>query len=149
MPAHLRRYHFKIWFPEDIDTQVSEFFNQFDRIQLTNHAQLELTSDKRGDIPIPTKNDIMSGQVIEVYQNLNKMVLQKVVIRVHDLNKNYDYTYVVAREGVIVSAWANSKTDIHRIVKSFNKFWAPENLRSAIRSYLKKEDRQYIKLDFL
>lgn len=89
-----------------------------------------------------------SNNLIEAYQRSDGS-LQKVVLRVPMLSPVFDYTYVIAREGYVVSAWANSKSDNHRLLKGFEKFWCPEELRESIRERLIQEDQAYIRKDDL
>lgn len=48
--------------------------------------------------------------------------IQKLVIRVHNLSDVYDYTYVIAREGFVISNWVNDKNDNHRLTNDNNYY---------------------------
>jgi len=147
----LRRYHHRIWMPENINSMLDEFLFQLPQIDLTTHASEEFLRDKRGVIPLPSKEELTQPDnlLVEAYKHESKDVLQKAVIRTKNLNTTYDYTYVVAREGFVVSAWANSKNDTHRVVKGFNKFWMPAELKESIRAKLIAEEATYVKMDTL
>jgi len=130
---------------------LDEFLLQLPHVDLTTHASEELLQDKRGVIPLPSKEELaqQGNLLVEAYQRESNDILQKVVIRTKNLNPTYDYTYVVAREGFVVSAWANSKSDTHRVVKGFNKFWMPQELKESIRAKLIAEEAAYVKMDSL
>lgn len=146
----LLRYHHKIWLPNNINELMAEFFTQLEHVDLTTHAAKELLEDKRGLIPLPSKIELQGSAniLIEAYQRSDG-TLQKVVLRIPTLSPTYDYTYVIAREGFVVSAWANSKSDNHRLVKGFEKFWCPEDQRDSIYERLVQEDLAYVRKDDL
>ncbi len=148
---NLQRFHHKIWLPNNINELVVEFFDQLSNVDLTTHAAKELLEDKRGVIPLPSKIELTQAGnlLIEAYVWESKAYLQKAAIRIPSLSTVYDYTYVVAREGFVVSAWANSKTDNHRLLKGFEKFYCPEELRESIRERLEQEDSLYVRKDDL
>lgn len=128
----MRRYHKSVYFPKNLPSMVLDFFNEFDRVCFTHHAEEQLSVDKRGTIPKPTKLDIMnpSNRLVEIYEILDEVnapsgVLQKIVVRVGFLSDIYDFTYVISREGVIVTAWINDKGDEHRLENSVDQYYAP------------------------
>lgn len=120
------RYHSDIYFPENYAQMVIEFIETFKGdVDLTNHAAEQLFEDKRGLIPLPTNEELLedSNKIIEFYERKDKLGrIQKAVFRVGHLSEDYDYTYVVARGGVIVTAWANDKGDNHRLTNSLNEY---------------------------
>lgn len=131
-PANLRRYHKDKFFPENVGHMCLEFFGQIDRVNVTYHSAEQLIEDPRGVIPLPTKQQLMepSNQLIELYEILDAQGnatgrMQKALIRVRNLNDKFDYCYVLAREGFIVSAWANDKTDNHRLTAKGNDYYVP------------------------
>lgn len=133
-----RRYHNKIYFPENTAEMVIEFINQIDDIDVTNHAIEELNRDRRGVIPIPTKEEIFCSEntLVEFYERVDENddrlnIIQKLVIRVHNLSDSFDYCYVLAREGFIVSAWANDKDDIHRLSHKAHFYYNPNQVQVA------------------
>lgn len=125
------RYHYSIWFPEYTSEMVLDFFENLGDIRVTNRFthQIETSSVP---IPIPTRSDLInsSNTLVEIYeildeQNKPKHIAQKLLIRCHNMNDEYDYSYVCARDGFLISAWANEKTDIHRLISKdvyINKF---------------------------
>ena len=122
---NLRRYHHKVYFPDNIGLMVVEFFQQINEIDVTFHGAQQLMEDKRGIIPLPTRAELFhnSNTLVEFYEQCEPSGdplgrIQKVLIRVHNLDENLDYCYVLAREGYIVSAWANDKGDDHRLVRT-------------------------------
>jgi hypothetical protein len=119
---NLRRYHHKIYFPENTGQMCMEFLGQITDVDVTYHAAEQLIEDKRGIIPLPTREEIFhsANTLVEYYEVLNEFGesmnrIQKMLIRIHNLDEKYDYSYVLAREGYIVSAWANDKNDDHRL----------------------------------
>ena len=127
-----RRYHRDVYFPENYIEMVLEFFEQLPFIHLTNHSIEEIRNDRNGIIPIPSIAQITSvnSYLVEFYcpmndnQSLN--YIQKLLIRVKDLSTDFDYSYIIAREGFIVSAWSNAKTDIHKL-KNNQNYFRPKN----------------------
>lgn len=104
---------------------IAEFFQQINDIDVTFHAAEQLMEDRRGIIPLPTKGELFynTNTLVECYEKCDEAgnplgIIQKVLIRVHNLDETLDYCYVLAREGFIVSAWANDKTDDHRLVRT-------------------------------
>jgi hypothetical protein len=121
-PKPLRRYHKNIYFPDNLGLMCAEFIQQINDIDITYHAAEQLIEDRRGIIPLPDRDEIFhpKNTLIEIYEQLNEFgqpvgKIQKMLIRVHNLDATYDYSYVLAREGFIVSAWANDKNDEHRL----------------------------------
>lgn len=119
---NLRRYHNKIFFPENTAALCLEFFGQIKDVDITYHAAEQLIEDRRGIIPLPTREELLhaTNTLVEFYEVLDDFDMpigraQKMLIRVHNLSEKYDYSYVLAREGFIVSAWANDKNDEHRL----------------------------------
>ena len=151
----LRRYHYKIWFPKNIPEMTLEFFENIGNIGITHHAGFQLIEDRRGIIPMPTKEQLMNplNKVIEVYEILHKSVptgkIQKMILRLSNLSDIYDYSYVLARESIIVSAWCNSKTDDHRLVDSMEDYYCPDSLKEVVFSNIKKKAKKYTNVDFL
>jgi hypothetical protein len=101
-------------------------------IGFTNHAETARFSDKRGEIPRITRLDLFNpnNTLVEFYEILSKdgkptTRIQKLVIRVHHLSDKFDYTYVLAREGYVVSTWANDKGDEHRLTHSEETYYHP------------------------
>lgn len=120
------RYHDSIYFPETFSKMMVEFIQTLnDEIDLTNHAAEALFEDKRGDIPLPTKKELLdnTNKIVEFYERTDRLGrIQKAVFRVSHLSEKYDYTYVVARGGVVVTAWANDKGDNHRLTHALNEY---------------------------
>ena len=122
---NLRRYHQKVYFPENVGEMAGEFIQQIKEIDLTFHAAEQLMEDKRGIIPLPTRQELFhnGNTLVEFYEQCDPTgkplgKIQKVLIRVHNLDDQLDYSYVLAREGFIVSAWANDKGDDHRLTNA-------------------------------
>lgn len=129
---NLRRYHHKIHFPDNTAQMCLEFFGQIKDVDVTYHAAEQLMEDRRGIIPLPTKEELINGTntLVEFYEQSNEFGIplgrmQKALIRIHHLNEQYDYSYVLAREGFIVSAWANDKNDDHRLNSRPNDYYRP------------------------
>jgi len=117
---------------------IVDFFGQFTQIQTTYHAAEQLIVDKRTIIPLPTKEDILNSTntLVEFYEILddngnrtNK--IQKVLIRTSYMDDDYDFSYVISREGVMVSAWATDKDDIHRLTDSCQLYYCPPHLKDG------------------
>jgi hypothetical protein len=136
--------------PDFVGDMCLEFFSNFETVETTFHSGNQLMEETKGGvIPLPTRADLMAPTniLVELYEQLNALgngnrIMQKALIRVHHLNSEFDYSYVVARDGYIVSAWANAKTDIHRLKSRhiyFSKFTnteveIPEILREDYES---------------
>jgi len=125
----LNRYHTDVYFPASFGSMVLEFIETLgDDINLTDHAADEMYSDKRGMIPLPTRSEILnpSNKIIEFYERPDRLNrIQKAAFRIGHLNEAYDYTYVVARGGVVVTCWANDKGDHHRLTESRENYIQP------------------------
>lgn len=144
-----RRYHYKVWFPDYLGEMLREFYINLPYVDITHHAAKELLEDKRGIIPLPTKEELFhpSNILVEVYENVTNSIptgqAQKLLIRVINLSEKYDYAYVIAREGYIVSSWAIDKTDNHRLTESLEKYYMPPKLENKIREKIKKEQEMF------
>lgn len=134
----LRRYHYKVYLPENIGEMVAEFISAIGAKEIgqTNHASDERKIDKRGKIPPVTNAQLFHKDniLVECYEllthngrRMNK--LQKIVIRIQNLSDKYDYSFVVAREGFIVTNWINDKGDDHRLTKTTNYYSPPTQER--------------------
>lgn len=134
-PRNMRRYHMDVWFPENakLGRMVLDFFTQFDAVNVTYHSAEQLLEDPRGVIPLPTKAQLLDpqNQLVEFYELIDDEtkqptgIIQKCLVRVRGLSEKFDYCYVVAREGFVVSAWANDKDDNHRLTSTYNTYYDP------------------------
>ena len=131
---NLRRYHHKIWLPDNTGFMCMDFFTQITEVDVTYHAADQLLEDRRGIIPLPSRAELLhnTNTLVEVYERLDGNneptgIIQKMLLRVHNLHPAYDYCYVLAREGFIVSTWANDKGDDHRIDKA-HMYWRPKDI---------------------
>lgn len=132
----LRRYHYSVYFPNNTSEMISEFISQLSGDpKLTTHAVESLHDHKCGLIPLPTFDELFDRRntVVEIYERLNESnqrenIAQKLAIRVPHLDPKglYDYTYVIARENFIVTAWGNDKNDEHRLTESFDRYYRPK-----------------------
>lgn len=126
-----RRYHYQIFFPENLSSMVMKFFQSFDKIQYTNHALSEMKNDKHGNIPLISLEDALNPEniLVECYEPQDssgtKGYLQKVLLRIGHLSDKYDYSYILSREGFIISAWSNRKNDLHRLTNQ-NNYYKPD-----------------------
>lgn len=152
----LRRYHHKIYFPDNITDMCIEFFENIREIGITHHAEQQLKEDRRGIIPLPTREQLISenNTVVEFYEildNKNKPTekIQKIVLRLHELSDKYDYSYVLARESFIVSAWCNSKSDDHRLKDSLGEYYCPAHIKEIVVNKIKQRAKHFIKIDCL
>lgn len=134
----LRRYHRRVWLPDYARAMIIEFKQQLPFVDLTAHAAKEMAKDKGGMIPLPTKEELFDrdNELIEIFEiireNAPTKIAQKLVLRAKKLNNLYDYSYVIAREGYIVTSWATHKNDNHRLTKSLYEYYVPENLKNEI-----------------
>lgn len=120
------RYHYEIGWPANIGEMCLSFFANFkqhDKIQTTFHSANQLLDESNGSIPLPTLADLLNpnNTLVEIYEvlddsNKRTSMIQKLLLRVHHLNDTKDYSYVISRDGFLISAWTNSKTDIHRLI---------------------------------
>ena len=131
----MRRYHYKVYFPDNTVLMCLEFFKQLKELGLTHHASHQLLDDPKGVIPMPDKLDLMNDDniLVEFYElldsNKNPMgIMQKALIRVKHLSDSRDFSYLVAREGYVISAWANDKNDEHRLTNKRNDYFCPEKI---------------------
>jgi hypothetical protein len=137
--ATLRRYHNKIYFPDNTGELCIEFFTQIQDVDVTYHAAEQLMEDKRCVIPLPNRKELFhsANTLVEFYEHIDEEgnslgKVQKMLIRVHNLDDKYDFSYVLAREGFIVSAWANDKDDDHRLdSRSSRDYYRPEEVQVA------------------
>lgn len=126
-----RRYHYKVWMPEYLPSMLREFYETLPYVDVTKHAAEEMRLDKRGLIPLPSKEELFDKHniLVEVYEQLDKnipnKIAQKLLIRSPIFSDKYDYAYVIAREGFIVSSWAIDKNDDHRLTESIEKYYNP------------------------
>ena len=143
-PKNLRRYHKDVYFPRNLAEMLREFVGQFRATEPskdpepTHHAAEQLLEDRKAHkynetVPLPTRLEMFdpSNTLVEFYEVLDASNeptgrIQKALIRVHNLHENLDFTYVVAREGFIVSAWANDKGDDHRLTESATEYYSPD-----------------------
>lgn len=117
------RYHYQVMLPTYVGEMCLNFFENFEKVQTTYHSANQLIEEYKASIPLPTRADLMhpGNTLVELYEIVDKWgypskVMQKAVIRTHHLDSNRDFSYVVARDGFLISAWANAKTDIHRLL---------------------------------
>ena len=130
------RYHYELGLPGYVGDMCLEFFQNFDKIQTTFHSANQLIDERNGFIPLPTLADLLhpKNTLVELYELMDKYnmpakIMQKALIRVHHLDDHKDFSYVIARDGFLISAWANAKTDIHRLKNRdvyFSNFYKAE-----------------------
>jgi len=130
----MQRYHYKLYFPTNTVLMCCEFFKNITNLGLTYHAVNQMCEDPRGVIPVPEKADLMHDDniLVEFYELLDNSgrplgIMQKALIRVKHLSDTKDYSYLVAREGFIISAWANDKGDEHRLTNNNGYYQPPKN----------------------
>ena len=129
----MRRYHYSVFFPENTAEMLTEFFEQITDVSVTYHAAHQMFDDPKGIIDLPNKENLLQSDniLVEFYENLdffdeptNK--IQKILVRVKHFNDEKDFTYLLAREGYIISAWANQKNDIHRLTsRAMQDYYKP------------------------
>jgi len=117
------RYHYDIGLPTYVGHMCLEFFGNFEKVQTTFHSANQLMDEHKGAIPLPSRADLLHPRntLVEIYELVDKYdmpskIMQKALIRVHHLDEEKDFSYVIARDGFLISAWANAKTDIHRLI---------------------------------
>lgn len=132
--ARMRRYHYTIYFPNNIGKMIREFIGQIYFINLTDHAMYEMKNDENTQVPHPTVEQMFnsSNKVVEVYENLTDNgertnIIQKMLIKITNLHYDYDFIYVLSREGYIVTAWASHKSDMRKI-KRKEFYYSPQLL---------------------
>jgi hypothetical protein len=135
----MRRYHYKVYFPNNTVLMCLEFFKQIKDIGLTYHAGHQMLDDPRGVIPMPEKIDLMNDAniLVEFYELLDPCgkplgIMQKALIRVKHLSETRDFSYLVAREGYVISAWANDKNDEHRLTNKKNDYFDIEKQEQSL-----------------
>lgn len=86
------RYHHSIFLPDSSSELLLEFFDSFDKVNITKHALAESYKDKKAYIIIPNKSQLLSNQsyLIEIYipkeNGVELGYIQKAVIRVKNLS---------------------------------------------------------------
>lgn len=148
--SKFRRYHYKVYFPPNTAEMCLDFFHQIKDVNLTYHAAHQMFDDPKGIICVPNRNDLIDPRnvLVEFYEHLNEIgtrtgTIQKVVLRVKHLSSNTDFTYLLAREGYIVSAWATVKSDVHRLTKTFHQYYCPTKLKDNIYIKLKQAEKRF------
>lgn len=128
----MRRYHHKVFFSNNVGKMLKEFIENLGakEIEYKQHATIERCLDKRATIPQATKEILFhpKNTLVEFYEILTTdgvptARIQKLVIRVHHLSNKFDYTYVIAREGFVISNWANDKNDDHRLTHTKDYYY--------------------------
>lgn len=129
----VRRYHGGVWMPDNMPAMVDDFITSCDLRQsplLSKHAASEMLDEQHGLIPMPCWEDLLNGDasLVECEEVLDSSgdatgTLSKMVLRLHHLSDALDFTYVVGRGGTIISAWANYKSDHHRLVNSIGCYY--------------------------
>ena len=139
----MRRYHYKVYFPANTAQMHGEFFEQLQHLNVTYHAAYQMCDDPRSIIDLPAHADLVrpTSKLVEFYENLDNGnqptgKIQKMLVRVSHLNEMYDFTYLVAREGYIISAWCSEKTDVHRLTRSLYEYYCPDHLKKDTYSKL-------------
>jgi hypothetical protein len=139
IPKKLRRYHYNVFFPENTADMCLDFFLQLNEVNVTYHAAHQMFDDPRGIIDLPDKDDLLKEEniLVEFYENLSEDnkptgLMQKMLLRIKHFSKTQDFTYLIAREGYIVSAWKSDKDDIHRLTKSLHEYYCPNALKGKI-----------------
>lgn len=107
------RYHKDIGFPENYIQTIINFFLGFDDTRLTFHSISEMADDKLTIIGMPHKTNLidLDTELIEIYTDGDEF--SKVLLRNKSMSNDYDFLYVIANDGAVVSAWANEKDDDH------------------------------------
>ncbi len=103
----IKLYHKDIGLPKNIYIQ-----EKFIRLKYTPHALKEASSDRYGEIKLPSSITIKRSEVIEVETINNK--LNKLVLRI-TYNETHDLIIVILIKGnKVKTVWLNSKDDIHQ-----------------------------------
>jgi len=108
----MRRWHINFCLPCNFLRMVDSYLKNLPNIvRPTYHAAAEMLEDPFGPIPVPYKTDLVEGKLIEIYEN---EVINRGVIRVKHMGPR-DYTFVVEKSGLLITAWSNNKNDNHVI----------------------------------
>jgi hypothetical protein len=105
------RYRASEGLPEGIVPKLRSFMAALPQdLDLSYHAADEILADPLGMIPVPTAADLRDpeNRLIEVYQDAAGSLTKLVIRRTH-LRPGVSYTYVVGRDGTLVTAWANPR----------------------------------------
>lgn len=132
--AKCRKYHSNVWFPDDHESKIGQFFAQLPSLKLSDHAAIEFNSDQYGPVPVPTVMDLQSSNVLEMHELLTKVgkpsgYIDRVVFRVGHLNAFLDYTYVLSSDGTVVTGWANTKNDNHAL--TYSRYFMPKEMHNG------------------
>lgn len=110
-------YHRDIYKPVtwgmDIDNLIK---NLPEHLDFTNtHYRAENLDRKK--IPID-KQQVQRKDVFEAKYENGK--IREIGVRLKNLDKEKDITYVIAKDGGVLTSWENNKNDHHRNLKDFN-----------------------------
>src|SRR3954471_3391928 len=92
----MRRYHYKVYFPDNTTEMYNEFFEQLHHLNVTYHAAYQMCDDPRSIIDLPSQIDLIksTSKLVEFYENLDDAEqpigkIQKMLVRVPHLNEKY------------------------------------------------------------
>ena len=107
----ITRHHYQVYFEENFREDLKAFLNSINAVSYSHHAKLQTIQDRYGIIPVIKKDSLPSGTPIEYYRIDG--ILWKVVFKFTNFNSAFDYSYTIAKDGTVVTAWANEKSDNH------------------------------------
>ena len=106
----MKRYHKEVYFEVGVLDEILALIESME-IRPTKHFMDNWT--KRGNVCIPTKNIIKSGDIFEYYRDSSTKIIDRFAVRCTTISKDYDVTYVINNVGRLVTSWVNTKDELH------------------------------------
>lgn len=113
----IERYHTSFGFPNGVLDALHEVVNNINELYLSVHSIVSMLGDKKSIVPVPNVEVLLEPEnnLMEVYVDDGK--IEKFLIRVKTIDAEFDYTYVITKDGMIVTCWANDKEDVPTLNK--------------------------------
>lgn len=111
------RYHTSFGFPDGVLDELHDTVNSIQSLELSVHSIMAMLGDKKSIIPVPNVDVLLETEnnLMEVYVDNGK--IEKFLIRVKTMDDEFDYTYVITKDGMIVTCWTNDKNDVPTLNK--------------------------------
>ena len=109
------KFHKEVGFEPGATEEIMAALGRLSRLTYTRHAQLETIKDRYKIIPVLKLADIEPDDIFE-YTRMGGRI-ERIAIRVKKFDQWFDFCYSVSLEGMVVTAWANSKDDDHSTLR--------------------------------
>lgn len=104
-------YHREVYFEPNASDRIAEFISRLPVLTYSRHAKLQTVRDRYGLIPVLKVSDLKASDAFEYL--LDGTAIDRVVFRIEYFSGRFAYSYSVSRDGVVVTCWANEKSDGH------------------------------------